>query len=65
MIFNIPQQIAYISSIMTLEAGDIISTGTPAGAGLGDKKTSLADGDEFTSEIEGLGKLTNKVRWMS
>lgn len=63
MIFNIPQQIAYISSIMTLEPGDIISTGTPAGAGLGDKATSLADGDEIISEIEGIGKLTNKVRW--
>jgi 2-keto-4-pentenoate hydratase/2-oxohepta-3-ene-1,7-dioic acid hydratase in catechol pathway len=65
MIFDIPEQIAYISSIMTLEAGDIISTGTPAGAGLGDKKTSLADGDELTSEIEGIGRLTNKVRWAS
>lgn len=65
MIFSIPEQIAYISSIMTLEPGDIISTGTPAGAGLGDKKTSLADGDEFISEIEGIGKLTNKVRWQN
>ncbi len=63
MIFNIPEQIAYISSIMTFEAGDIISTGTPAGAGLGDKATSLADGDEIVSEIERIGKLTNKVRW--
>jgi 2-keto-4-pentenoate hydratase/2-oxohepta-3-ene-1,7-dioic acid hydratase in catechol pathway len=64
MIFSIPEQIAYISSIMTLEPGDIISTGTPAGAGLGDKATSLADGDEFVSEIEGIGKLTNRVRWV-
>lgn len=63
MIFSIPEQINYISSIMTLEPGDIISTGTPAGAGLGDKATSLADGDEIISEIEGVGKLTNKVRW--
>ncbi|MGI8468629.1 MAG: fumarylacetoacetate hydrolase family protein [Pyrinomonadaceae bacterium] len=63
MIFSIPEQIAYISSIMTLEAGDIISTGTPAGAGLGDKKTSLSDGDEIISEIEGIGTLMNKVRW--
>ena len=64
MIFSIPEQIAYISSIMTLEPGDIISTGTPAGAGLGDKATSLADGDELISEIEGIGRLTNKVRWV-
>jgi len=63
MIFSIPEQIAYISSIMTLEPGDIISTGTPAGAGLGDKATSLADGDEIVSEIERIGKLTNKLRW--
>lgn len=63
MIFSIPEQIAYISSIMTLEAGDIISTGTPAGAGLGDKKTSLSDGDEFISEIEGIGQIKNSVRW--
>ena len=61
MIFSIPEQIAYISSIMTLEAGDIISTGTPAGAGLGDKK--LSDGDEIISEIEEIGTLMNKVRW--
>jgi 2-keto-4-pentenoate hydratase/2-oxohepta-3-ene-1,7-dioic acid hydratase in catechol pathway len=63
MIFSIPEQIAYISSIMTLEVGDIISTGTPAGAGLGDKKTSLSDGDDFVSEIEGIGQLKNSVRW--
>ncbi len=63
MIFSIPEQIAYISSIMTLEPGDIISTGTPAGAGLGDKATSLADGDELVSEIKGIGTLMNKVRW--
>ncbi|MBA2335159.1 MAG: fumarylacetoacetate hydrolase family protein [Blastocatellia bacterium] len=63
MIFSIPEQIAYISSIMTLEPGDIISTGTPPGAGLGDKANSLADGDELVSEIKGIGTLMNKVRW--
>ncbi len=65
MIFDIPEQIAYISSIMTLEPGDIISTGTPPGAGLGDKATSFSDGDEFVSEIEGIGALANKVRWVN
>ncbi|HET9789515.1 MAG TPA: fumarylacetoacetate hydrolase family protein, partial [Pyrinomonadaceae bacterium] len=53
MIFRIPEQIAYTSSIMTLEPGDIISTGTPVGAGVGGDK-SLHDGDELVCEIEGI-----------
>jgi acylpyruvate hydrolase len=61
MLFRIPEQIAYISSIMTLEPGDIISTGTPVGAGVGGD-ASLHDGDEMVCEIEGIGKLRNKVR---
>jgi 2-keto-4-pentenoate hydratase/2-oxohepta-3-ene-1,7-dioic acid hydratase in catechol pathway len=61
MIFRIPEQIAYISSIMTLEPGDIISTGTPVGAGVGGD-ASLHDGDELVCEIEGIGTLCNKVR---
>jgi len=61
MIFRIPEQIAYISSIMTLEPGDLISTGTPVGAGVGGG-ASLHDGDEMVCEIEGIGKLRNKVR---
>jgi 2-keto-4-pentenoate hydratase/2-oxohepta-3-ene-1,7-dioic acid hydratase in catechol pathway len=61
MIFRIPEQIAYISSIMTLEPGDIISTGTPVGAGVGGD-ASLHDGDEMVCEIEGIGTLRNKVR---
>ncbi|HEX6730740.1 MAG TPA: fumarylacetoacetate hydrolase family protein, partial [Pyrinomonadaceae bacterium] len=61
MIFSIPQQIAYISSIMTLEPGDIISTGTPVGAGVGGD-ASLHDGDELVCEIERIGTLRNKVR---
>jgi 2-keto-4-pentenoate hydratase/2-oxohepta-3-ene-1,7-dioic acid hydratase in catechol pathway len=62
MIFRIPEQIAYASSIMTLEPGDIISTGTPAGAGLGGGNTSLQDGDELICEIEKIGALKNVVR---
>jgi 2-keto-4-pentenoate hydratase/2-oxohepta-3-ene-1,7-dioic acid hydratase in catechol pathway len=62
MMFRIPEQIAYISSIMTLEPGDIISTGTPVGAGVGGK-ASLRDGDEMVCEIESIGTLRNKVRW--
>jgi 2-keto-4-pentenoate hydratase/2-oxohepta-3-ene-1,7-dioic acid hydratase in catechol pathway len=61
MIFRIPDQVAYISSIMTLEPGDIISTGTPVGAG-GGGDASLHDGDELVCEIEGIGMLRNKVR---
>lgn len=61
MIFSIPEQIAYASSIMTLLPGDIISTGTPAGAGIGGD-TSLHDGDALVCEIEKIGKLSNKVR---
>ena len=64
MIFKIPEQVAYISSIMTLEPGDIISTGTPVGAGIaGD--SSLHDKDELVCEIEHIGSLRNTVRYVS
>jgi 2-keto-4-pentenoate hydratase/2-oxohepta-3-ene-1,7-dioic acid hydratase in catechol pathway len=63
MIFRIPEQIAYISSIMTLEPGDIISTGTPVGAGIGGA-ASLQDGDQLVCEIEKIGLLRNEVRCM-
>ncbi|HXF86398.1 MAG TPA: fumarylacetoacetate hydrolase family protein [Anaerolineales bacterium] len=56
MVFNVGVLIAYISSIMTLEPGDLIFTGTPSGVG------PLKDGDEVSVEIEGLGELRNKVR---
>jgi 2-keto-4-pentenoate hydratase/2-oxohepta-3-ene-1,7-dioic acid hydratase in catechol pathway len=63
MIFRIPEQVAYASSIMTLEPGDIISTGTPAGAGIGGARTSLQDGDVLVCEIEQIGTLKNTVRY--
>ena len=63
MIFRIPEQIAYASSIMTLEPGDIISTGTPAGAGLGGGNSSLQSGDALICEIEKIGELKNTVRY--
>ena len=56
MVFNVSQLIAFISSVMTLEPGDLIFTGTPAGVG------PLKDGDDVMVEIEGLGKLSNPVR---
>jgi 2-keto-4-pentenoate hydratase/2-oxohepta-3-ene-1,7-dioic acid hydratase in catechol pathway len=62
MIHRIPEIISYVSTIMTLEPGDIISTGTPVGAGLGGADTSLHDGDEVVCEIEKIGVLRNRVR---
>ncbi len=64
MIFRIPEQIAYASSIMTLEPGDIISTGTPAGAGIGGASTSLQHGDKLVCEIAQIGTLKNTVRYI-
>jgi len=55
LVFNIPQLIVYVSSIMTLNPGDIILTGTPAGVG------ELNEGDVIEIEIEGIGKLRNLV----
>ncbi len=57
MIFSIPELISYISGCMTLHAGDIITTGTPAGVGLGCKPQPryLKAGDVVTLSVEGLG----------
>ena len=56
MLFSVPQLIAFISSIMTLEPGDVILTGTPGGVG------PLTAGDQVVVEIEGIGRLVNGVR---
>jgi len=65
MIFNIFDQIAYWSSLMTLYPGDIFGTGTPSGVALGRKPSPepyyLKPGDTIEAEIEGLGVLTNRV----
>ncbi len=62
MIFGIPFLISYISQDITLEPGDIISTGTPEGVGAFRKPPVwLKDGDVFEVEIEGLGTLRNSV----
>jgi 2-keto-4-pentenoate hydratase/2-oxohepta-3-ene-1,7-dioic acid hydratase in catechol pathway len=55
LIFTIPELIEFISSIMTLLPGDIISTGTPAGIG------PIRPGDSVTIHVEGIGALTNSV----
>ncbi len=63
MIFTVAEVIAYASMTMTLEPGDLIATGTPAGVGVfRDPPVLLRDGDEVTIEIDGLGALTNPVR---
>jgi 2-keto-4-pentenoate hydratase/2-oxohepta-3-ene-1,7-dioic acid hydratase in catechol pathway len=55
MVFNVRQLIAFASSVMTLESGDLLFTGTPAGV------SSLQDGDRIKIEIEGIGTLENSV----
>jgi len=55
LIFDVPALIAFASAHMTLEPGDVISTGTPSGVG------NLAPGDTVSVEIEGIGALTNRV----
>jgi 2-keto-4-pentenoate hydratase/2-oxohepta-3-ene-1,7-dioic acid hydratase in catechol pathway len=55
MAFSVPFLIRYISRMMTLEPGDVISTGTPAGVG------PLCDGDTVEVEIEAVGTLRNRV----
>jgi 2-keto-4-pentenoate hydratase/2-oxohepta-3-ene-1,7-dioic acid hydratase in catechol pathway len=62
MIFGIPRLIAHLSSVFTLEPGDIIATGTPAGVGFARKPPRwLMPGDEATVRIEGIGDLVNPV----
>jgi 2-keto-4-pentenoate hydratase/2-oxohepta-3-ene-1,7-dioic acid hydratase in catechol pathway len=62
MVFKIPQLIEYLSSITPLLPGDIVSTGTPPGVGLGrNPKRWLRPGETVTVTVEGLGSLTNPV----
>jgi 2-keto-4-pentenoate hydratase/2-oxohepta-3-ene-1,7-dioic acid hydratase in catechol pathway len=55
LIFDVPYLIAFVSRHMTLEVGDVISTGTPGGVG------NLAPGDDVEVEIDGIGVLRNRV----
>ncbi|KAK1963167.1 hypothetical protein LY78DRAFT_695047 [Colletotrichum sublineola] len=62
LIFSIPELIGTLSAGQTLQPGDIIATGTPAGVGLGlDPPTYLKPGDEIAISVTGLGSLRNKV----
>ena len=67
MIFGVAKLVSYVSQFMTLEPGDVITTGTPPGVGMGIKKDGkpapvyLKRGDVMTLGIEGLGSQTQKV----
>jgi 2-keto-4-pentenoate hydratase/2-oxohepta-3-ene-1,7-dioic acid hydratase in catechol pathway len=62
LIFKLPQLISYISTMMPLMPGDIISTGTPAGVGMGrSPQRWLRPGDDVVVEIAGIGTLRNPV----
>ena len=56
LVFSAAELVEYISAIMTLLPGDVISTGTPSGIG------PLVDGDSVTVKVEGVGELTNPVK---
>ena len=56
MVFSVPTLLAYISGVMTLEPGDVVATGTPAGVG------PLADGDTVEVEVVGVSRVGNPVR---
>lgn len=62
LVFGVPALIEYLSSIAPLLPGDIVSTGTPSGVGMGRKPPRwLKNGDTVTVTVEGLGSLTNPV----
>jgi acylpyruvate hydrolase len=60
MVFDVPKIIAHVTSRLTLDPGDIISTGTPAGVGIARKKT-LQKGDVVRVQAEGIGALENLI----
>ena len=62
MVFGVAHLVAYLSAIMTLHPGDVISTGTPPGVGMGMKPPRyLKPGDEVELGVEGLGQQTTRV----
>ena len=60
MVHSVGETLSYISQILCLEPGDIVSMGTPAGVGLA-RGRLLQDGDLIECEVEGIGRLTNRV----
>jgi 2-keto-4-pentenoate hydratase/2-oxohepta-3-ene-1,7-dioic acid hydratase in catechol pathway len=62
MVFDVATVISHLSTVMTLEPGDVIATGTPAGVGMGRTPPSyLRAGDIVRAEVEGLGTLTTPI----
>jgi 2-keto-4-pentenoate hydratase/2-oxohepta-3-ene-1,7-dioic acid hydratase in catechol pathway len=62
LIFSVPELVAQLSRLMTLEPGDVVSTGTPEGVGMGrNPRVWLADGDEVVIESPTLGRLTTRI----
>ena len=62
MIFNVPKIVAYVSGLMTLYPGDIITTGTPPGVGMGMKPPKFLNaGDVVTLGIDGLGAQRQEI----
>ena len=59
LVFSIPEVLSFISHVMTLEPGDLVLTGSPAGVG------KLSDGDEVEVEVIGLSRVSNPVALMS
>jgi acylpyruvate hydrolase len=63
LIFSVPSLVSHLSGLMTLEPGDIVSTGTPSGVGSGrDPRVWLRDGDEVVITSPSLGRLETRIR---
>jgi 2-keto-4-pentenoate hydratase/2-oxohepta-3-ene-1,7-dioic acid hydratase in catechol pathway len=60
MIWNVREQISYLSQILTLRPGDVIATGTPTGVGMG-RGIFLKHGDQVEATVENIGTLSNRV----
>lgn len=60
LVFGPAELVEYLSAIITLEPGDLILTGTPAGVGMADERW-LAPGDEVSVEITGIGEISNRI----
>jgi acylpyruvate hydrolase len=62
LIFGVPQLLSHLSSLMTLEPGDIVATGTPEGVGgAREPRVWLGDGDELAIESPTLGRLETRI----
>lgn len=65
LIFNVPSLVSFVSRFITLKPGDVISTGTPGGVGVfRNPPVFLQDGDQMCAEIDGIGRLENRVRYL-